>query len=51
LRDRARRGAEARMPVLDQLRELRRRVIVVVVIVAVGAVFGWIFYGHLLDIL
>ncbi len=39
------------MPVLDHLRELRRRVIVVVLIVAVGAVFGWIFYGHLLDVL
>ncbi len=42
---------DGRMPVLDHLRELRRRVIVVVLIVAVGAVFGWIFYGHLLDVL
>ena len=39
------------MPVLDHLRELRRRVIIMVLIVAVGAVFGWIFYGHLLDVL
>jgi sec-independent protein translocase protein TatC len=42
---------DGRMPVLDHLRELRRRVIVVLLIVAVGAVFGWIFYGDLLDVL
>lgn len=39
------------MPVLDHLRELRRRVITIVLIVAAGAVIGWIFYGHILDVL
>jgi sec-independent protein translocase protein TatC len=39
------------MPVLDHLRELRRRVIVIVLIVAVGAVVGWVFYGHVLNVL
>jgi sec-independent protein translocase protein TatC len=39
------------MPVLDHLRELRRRVIVIVLIIAAGAVLGWIFYGHILDVL
>jgi sec-independent protein translocase protein TatC len=39
------------MPVLDHLRELRRRLILVVIIVIVGAVLGWILYGHILDIL
>jgi sec-independent protein translocase protein TatC len=39
------------MPVLDHLRELRRRVIVMLLIVAAGAVLGWIFYGHILDVL
>ncbi|HZC73428.1 MAG TPA: twin-arginine translocase subunit TatC [Jatrophihabitans sp.] len=39
------------MPVLDHLRELRRRVIIMLIIVAVGAVAGWLLYGHVLDIL
>jgi sec-independent protein translocase protein TatC len=39
------------MPVLDHLRELRRRVIVIVLIVAAGAVIGWLLYGHVLNIL
>jgi sec-independent protein translocase protein TatC len=39
------------MPVLDHLRELRRRIIFVMVIIAAGAVLGWIFYGHILDVL
>jgi sec-independent protein translocase protein TatC len=39
------------MPVLDHLRELRRRVIIIVVLVAMGAVVGWYLYGHILDVL
>ena len=42
---------EGRMPVMDHLRELRRRVIVMLLIVAVGAVVGWILYPHILDFL
>jgi len=33
------------MPVMDHLRELRRRVIVIVLIVAAGAVLGWYLYN------
>jgi sec-independent protein translocase protein TatC len=39
------------MPVLDHLRELRRRIIAVLVIIALGAVVGWIFYTDILDVL
>jgi sec-independent protein translocase protein TatC len=39
------------MPVLDHLRELRRRLIFVMLIIAAGAVLGWVFYGHILDVL
>lgn len=39
------------MPVLDHLRELRRRIIVMVLVVSAGAVVGWIFYGSILSFL
>ncbi len=39
------------MPVMDHLRELRSRVIKILVIVLVGAVAGWVLYGPILDIL
>ncbi len=39
------------MSVIDHLRELRRRVFIVMVIVALGAVLGWIFYVPILHIL
>jgi sec-independent protein translocase protein TatC len=42
---------DARMPVMDHLRELRRRLITVVVIIAAGAVLGWLLYPHTLDFL
>ncbi|HKC29057.1 MAG TPA: twin-arginine translocase subunit TatC, partial [Jatrophihabitans sp.] len=42
---------EGRMPVLDHLRELRRRVIIIVLIVAAGAIVGWVFYGSILAFL
>ena len=39
------------MPVLDHLRELRRRLILILLIVIAGAVLGWILYNHTLDLL
>ncbi len=39
------------MPVLDHLRELRRRLIIVVVLIALGAVLGWYLYPHTLEFL
>jgi sec-independent protein translocase protein TatC len=42
---------EGRMPVMDHLRELRRRVIVMLLIVTVGAVVGWFLYPHILEFL
>lgn len=35
------------MPLLEHIRELRNRVIKVIVAVAVGAVVGWFFYPHI----
>ncbi len=49
---RRRRGnPDGRMSVLDHLRELRRRLIIVVVLVAVGAVLGWVLYDPVLKFL
>lgn len=42
---------EARMSVIDHLRELRRRLIVVLVILVVGGVVGWFLYDPVLAIL
>jgi len=42
---------EGRMPVLDHLRELRQRIIKILVLVALGAVLGWILYPHTLHLL
>lgn len=42
---------EGRMPVMDHLRELRRRVIYIVLIVAVGGVAGWYLYKYTLPFL
>lgn len=39
------------MSVIDHLRELRRRLIVVVILVALGAILGWILYPHTLSFL
>ncbi|SHG80856.1 Sec-independent protein translocase TatC [Jatrophihabitans endophyticus] len=39
------------MPVMDHLRELRRRIVAIVVIVAVGGIVGWFFYISILDFL
>jgi sec-independent protein translocase protein TatC len=42
---------DGRMSVMDHLRELRRRLIAIVVIVAVGAVLGWYLYNPTLHFL
>jgi sec-independent protein translocase protein TatC len=42
---------DGRMPVLDHLRELRRRLVVVLIIVAIGAVVGWYLYNPILGFL
>jgi sec-independent protein translocase protein TatC len=42
---------EGRMSVMDHLRELRRRLIYILVIVAAGAVLGWYLYDPLLHFL
>jgi sec-independent protein translocase protein TatC len=42
---------EGRMSVMDHLRELRRRIILIVVFIGLGAVLGWYLYPHLLDFL
>jgi sec-independent protein translocase protein TatC len=39
------------MPVLDHLRELRRRIVAILVLVALGAVLGWYLYPHTLHML
>lgn len=39
------------MSVLDHLRELRRRLILVVIIVGAGSVIGWLVYNQVLDFL
>ena len=39
------------MPVLEHLRELRRRIITILLVVAAGAVLGWVLYPHTLEVL
>ncbi len=48
---RRRSNPEGRMSVMDHLRELRRRIIWMLLIVAIGAVFGWVFYSQILEFL
>jgi sec-independent protein translocase protein TatC len=48
---RPRRDPEGRMSVLDHLRELRRRLIVIALTIAVGAVLGWYLYPQTLGLL
>lgn len=42
---------EGRMSVLDHLRELRRRLILVVLFISLGAVLGWVLYDPVLSFL
>ncbi|MEO7260364.1 MAG: twin-arginine translocase subunit TatC [Jatrophihabitantaceae bacterium] len=51
LRRSARANPEGRMSVLDHLRELRRRLIIVMIIIALGAIVGWFLYNPLLALL
>lgn len=39
------------MPVLDHLRELRRRLIIIVLVIIAGGIAGWFLYGHILEFL
>lgn len=48
---RRRTNPEGRMAVLDHLRELRRRLILMVIFIALGAILGWEFYPHILNFL
>jgi sec-independent protein translocase protein TatC len=48
---RRRSNPEGRMSVMDHLRELRRRLIWIIVIVAVGSVLGWYLYEPILEFL
>jgi len=48
---RRRSNPEGRMSVLDHLRELRRRLVLVVVIIGAGAVIGWELYLPILEFL
>ncbi len=38
---------EARMPLMEHIRELRNRVIKIAVAIAVGSVIGWLLYPHI----
>jgi sec-independent protein translocase protein TatC len=42
---------EGRMSVLDHLRELRRRIIIILLIIAVGAIVAWQLYSPILEFL
>src|SRR5690349_2038887 len=42
---------DGRMPVMDHLRELRRRLITILLLVVLGAVLGWFLYPHTLNFL
>ncbi|MDQ6850965.1 MAG: twin-arginine translocase subunit TatC [Actinomycetota bacterium] len=48
---RRRRNPDGRMAVMDHLRELRRRLILVVVIIAAGAIVGWVLYEPIIAFL
>jgi sec-independent protein translocase protein TatC len=42
------RDPEGRMPLMDHLRELRRRVVICVIALIPGSVIGWIYYDKLI---
>lgn len=48
---RRRANPDARMSVLDHLRELRHRLMIVVLLIAAGAVLGWVLYDPVLTFL
>lgn len=45
------RDPEGRMPVISHLRELRRRIIIILLVVAVGALVSYNFYNEILSVL
>src|SRR5690606_10640057 len=47
----SRRGRDGRMPLRAHIRELRNRLLLAVIGVAVGAVVGWILYLPLFEVL
>jgi sec-independent protein translocase protein TatC len=51
LKLRRRRDPEGRMSVINHLRELRRRIITALLIIAAGAIIGWVFYDPILHFL
>jgi sec-independent protein translocase protein TatC len=51
LRTRRSANPEGRMPVMDHLRELRSRLIKIVIIISLGAVLGWVLYDPLIRFL
>src|SRR5688500_13180169 len=48
---RKQRDPEGRMPVMDHLRELRTRIVKMLLIIMVGTVIGFLFYNQILEIL
>lgn len=45
------RDPEGRMPLMEHLRELRNRLLIVFVAIAVGVIIGWIVSGHMWELL
>ena len=41
--------ARAQMPLREHLRELRRRLVVSLLAIALGAVVGWVYYVQIFD--
>src|ERR1700739_4287682 len=37
---------DARMPLMEHIRDLRNRVIKIAIVVTIGSVIGWVVYGH-----
>jgi sec-independent protein translocase protein TatC len=42
---------EARMPLLEHIRELRNRIIKIAIALTVGTIIGWLIYGHVWNFL
>jgi sec-independent protein translocase protein TatC len=42
---------DGRMAVMDHLRELRRRLIIVIILIALGAIIGWLAYNPIMAVL
>ena len=39
------------MPVMDHLRELRRRIVIILILIGIGAIAGYYLYPHTLSFL